>query len=537
MPKVNKIVVGEDSIDLTQTTVVADKLYVGYTALDAKGELIVGTMEGGSGSGGEYNVKSNDNGDGTQTMVITDAGGSGGIDVVPLNVTANGSYTAPDGSAYSPVNVNVSGGGGIPPVDVGVNFIDYDGSVVAVWNTSEVASKSALPENPDHTQDTWYGQPCGLISQGWNWTLDDIKSYIAENPSACLTVGQMYNTDDGKTRLFVKLTDDCLSPRIHCVVEDTGSITVDWGDGTQTTQDGEDNGGQTTYFNEIDHTYQHAGNYIISMSVTERVADFFLSGTNNVCGFFRNVDSDKSLKYAACVECVQVGNVCALNTYACVRFVNMNRVSMPNRSAVLRTSGYEFNMCYSLRSLTIPYAVTSIPTYLVRGCMNLEHFSMGKAASMYSTYTFMESGLKRIAFAKKFTASYTCSFCFELKSAFMSNEFATIPNYTFNQCMSLEKFVIPSTVTSIGTYAFAYTRSLAEITIPEGVTSIGTYAFYYSGLREIHFKSSTPPTLASSYVFSGIPAGYKIYVPKGSLSAYQSATNYPTTTYATYVEE
>lgn len=35
-----------------------------------------------------------------------------GIDVEPLSVTQNGTYSAPTGKAYSPVTVNVSGGGG-----------------------------------------------------------------------------------------------------------------------------------------------------------------------------------------------------------------------------------------------------------------------------------------------------------------------------------------------------------------------------------------------------------------------------------------
>lgn len=37
---------------------------------------------------------------------------SGGVEVEPLQVTENGEYTAPDGKAYSPVSVNVAGGGG-----------------------------------------------------------------------------------------------------------------------------------------------------------------------------------------------------------------------------------------------------------------------------------------------------------------------------------------------------------------------------------------------------------------------------------------
>lgn len=38
-------------------------------------------------------------------------GGGGGITVKSLSVTENGTYTAPTGKAYSPVTVNVSGGG------------------------------------------------------------------------------------------------------------------------------------------------------------------------------------------------------------------------------------------------------------------------------------------------------------------------------------------------------------------------------------------------------------------------------------------
>lgn len=39
-------------------------------------------------------------------------GGGGDITVEALSVTANNTYTAPAGKAYSPVTVNVSGGGG-----------------------------------------------------------------------------------------------------------------------------------------------------------------------------------------------------------------------------------------------------------------------------------------------------------------------------------------------------------------------------------------------------------------------------------------
>lgn len=45
---------------------------------------------------------------------ILDIPTGGDVDIEPLSVTQNGTYTAPTGKAYSPVTVNVSGGGGEP---------------------------------------------------------------------------------------------------------------------------------------------------------------------------------------------------------------------------------------------------------------------------------------------------------------------------------------------------------------------------------------------------------------------------------------
>lgn len=67
--------------------------------------------------GGNYNVESVDNGDGTQTLVITDNTGSGADPVIePLSVTENGTYTVSTGvDGFSPVTVVVPQG---IPIDV-----------------------------------------------------------------------------------------------------------------------------------------------------------------------------------------------------------------------------------------------------------------------------------------------------------------------------------------------------------------------------------------------------------------------------------
>lgn len=53
----------------------------------------------------------------TWAIKIDHGGGGGGVTVEPLSVTANGEYTAPSGKAYSPVSVNVGGGGWVRPSD------------------------------------------------------------------------------------------------------------------------------------------------------------------------------------------------------------------------------------------------------------------------------------------------------------------------------------------------------------------------------------------------------------------------------------
>lgn len=97
---------------------------------------------------------------------------------------------------------------------------------------------------------------------------------------------------------------------------------------------------------------------------------------------------------------------------------------------------------------------------------------------------------------------------------------------------------IPNSVTNIMTNTFFGCRSLSKITVPSGITSIAASAFSGCyGLAEIHFKPETPPTVSNTNAFTNLQTDCKIYVPTGTLSAYTSATNYPSSETYTYVEE
>lgn len=94
-------------------------------------------------------------------------------------------------------------------------------------------------------------------------------------------------------------------------------------------------------------------------------------------------------------------------------------------------------------------------------------------------------------------------------------------------CNILQKAVVGNGVTSIGRNAFYECHSLASVTIPNSVTSIGSNAFYDCyGVKEYHLKPISPPTLSNASAFSSISSDCIIFVPKGSLESYKTATNW-----------
>lgn len=113
----------------------------------------------------------------------------------------------------------------------------------------------------------------------------------------------------------------------------------------------------------------------------------------------------------------------------------------------------------------------------------------------------------------------------------------SLGNYAVNNT-AVKAVQIPDTVTSLGTAVFSGCFGLSSLIIPSSVTTIGANCFQNCyGLGAIHFKAATPPTVSASTAFTNLPTDCKIYVPSGSLSAYTSATNYPSSSTYTYVEE
>lgn len=169
-----------------------------------------------------------------------------------------------------------------------VNFRDYDGTVLYSYTVEEASALTELPLLPTHE---------GLVCQGWNWTLTDIKEMCR-----AVEVGAMYITDDGKTRIYIHLEEEWKSPMIGICLN--GTATVDWGDGTMT-----DTLVGTSVEEEIwtsNHEYVTAGDYVIKLTVDGTAAFSANKLGSIIC--HSNTSSNQDLMYSNFVRKIELGN-------------------------------------------------------------------------------------------------------------------------------------------------------------------------------------------------------------------------------------
>jgi hypothetical protein len=433
------------------------------------------------------------------------------------NITENGTY---DVTNYENAAVNVvnTGGSASDPV----KFIDYDGTILHSYSVSDFMALNTMPSNPSHS---------GLTSQGWNWSLADAKAYLTDYPEAELTIGQMYITDDGKTRLYVHFEECRLHPYLG--ICPNGTVVVDWGDNSATSTL---TGTSLATVQHADHEYASAGDYIITLTVSSGSFAFYgVKNTSHILKKDTSTTANIHHVYTNCLQKVEIGTSASIGDYAFYGCSSLASITIPDGVTSIET--YAFYDCFSLASITIPDGVTSIETYAFYNCYSLASITIPNTVTSIGINAFYGcSSLASITIPDGVTSIGNTAFynCSSLASITIPDGVTSIDSGVFQCCYSLASITIPDGVTSIGFSTFISCYSLASITIPDGVTSIGNTAFSGCyGMAEYHFLSTTPPTLANKNAFSKIQSDCKIYVPVASLSDYQTAANW--STYASYM--
>ena len=432
-----------------------------------------------------------------------------------------------------------------------VNFYDYDGTVVYSFTKAEFLGLSAMPANPAHT---------GLRAQGWNWTIEAAQDYV-EKYGTC-EIGQMYITDDGKTRLYIRIgRSEAYAVHLKFNQSAANGVTVNWGDGSAA-ETAEAAGNV-----EMTHTYAADGDYIITMAVaegcsvrlgtnTQASTTLANAGGSANCFFRQGIRTTGGVTGRDALLALEIGaGVTDIGSGAFNFSTNIRTITIPQEVDHIRS--LSFVGCIMLQAVVVPAGVTEIGDIAFGWCQHATAICLPGGLTAMKTGALRQClAVKRISVPEGVTAlpAYVLS-------ALNAAEVISIPDtiagavglYAFDHCYSVETLNIPVGVTSIGNYAFKCCYNLKHIELPEGVTTIGQGAFsscfgfedfiipstvtkidkfaflYNDGMNTFHVRATTPPTLEAT-AFTETISGLTIYVPYSEdhsiLNAYLEATGW-----------
>nr|MCR5502379.1 leucine-rich repeat domain-containing protein [Lachnospiraceae bacterium] len=131
-----------------------------------------------------------------------------------------------------------------------------------------------------------------------------------------------------------------------------------------------------------------------------------------------------------------------------------------------------FGGCTSLKSVTIPDEITSLPDHAFQGCNCIEEIDLPDSLTAIPDYCFFD--------------------CRALKGLTIPSGVKTIGEYALEYCSSVSELTIPSGITEIRREGLADMKALTEITFEgNGLALIGSYAFRNcTGLNSIDLPDS-----------------------------------------------
>lgn len=384
-----------------------------------------------------------------------------------------------------------------PPKESDINFWDYDGTLLYSWTLAELATKTELPPLPSHD---------GLICQGWNWTLQDIKDAGRE-----LDIGALYITDDGKTRLYVDVDTETWDDFVLNYWQSTrNATTVDWGDGTTPETKNADS------YVEHRHVYASSGSYVITMSVKEGTIMNLGSGSR---GRMLIANSEADGGRCTMLKKVEIGE----------------RVSMITEST--------FYMCSNLRSISVPRGTTAKSYFMIIQATQLRVLIV-EFADTVGRVAYISNNLRAIASAKGAQAgtdAYALASTslrqtnFDLTNALSAASLERVHIKTvngqvrnFSACRSLLEVTIPADATTFVAAAFQGDNALRRVTCLGDIASIPAQVFQRCyPLRFVDLTHCTAvPTLANVNAFDQTHPQLEIRVPASLVAAWKAATNW-----------
>lgn len=441
-----------------------------------------------------------------------------------INITENGTY---DVTNYASANVNVQSGGIPEPTPTSASLFNITGNTITNYTGSD--KDVVIPLSYSKSTRTGFSDGVELLPPDYQYVFGSLYSsalrmmefeYDTNRKTYTSFPGEFYSELENdfpngcfliNAKAITSYGYDFIGNIRYVDININGKLFA----GSNSSQEAYDYIRQ----NNI-RTIQFKGDYVDEIIVDG--TDFPITNMEKEPGYYNEISNLTILDNITSIaegtfgytnldtitidpknpKYISKGN-CLIDKDTNVLIAGSNNSIIPEE--VTSIGSLAFFYCRSLTTLTIPNSVTSIGRRAFDSCSKLTTVTIG------SGVTSLGEG----AFAS----------CGSLTTITIPNSVTTIERAAFDGCTSLTSITIPNSVTSIGYQAFWGCSALTPITIPDTVTNIGAYAFYgCSKLTSMTIKATTPPTLEHTSAIS--TATTKIYIPKGTLSAYQNATNW-----------
>jgi len=417
-----------------------------------------------------------------------------------------------------------SGSGSSTIVDgVTITFVDFDGLILKI-ETVQSGSSATPPTEYEIAQavaaknDEDIGTEAEWIAAG-SIIHDEYLQFHA-------WVGSYTNvTNDGivgatywmgsnlNSHLFITL-DSITGLTINLYVYvSSGTVTVYWGDGTNSVSSG-------TALQTLTKTYSTVGSYRIE-----------IAGLNSDLNFLGGVTYSYPVIDKKCITKAYIGYPGQLGAYSFYGQSYLESVMLSYAGSSEGTGivgGFQY--CLALKCLIIPETYkynTSTGTGF--GYSGLKHAVMECTLVTGGTSLFAYCyNLEYVNITAR--ATQMLSNCYSLRKAILPATLTQINSQMFNLCKGLIEIYIPSSVTTIGTSAFNGCMSLEKVDMPSSVITIGATVFEgCSSLKDIILRSATVVSTGSNsnplYTpSSGCNPLLKIWVPDALVDTYKADT-------------
>lgn len=248
--------------------------------------------------------------------------------------------------------------------------------------------------------------------------------------------------------------------------------------------------------------------------------------------------------FLGCKNTIIPNSVTSIGDQAFLDCQGLTTIEIPNS---VTSIGYmAFGLCTGLTMIEIPNSVMSISNTAFNNCSGLEQIVVAGDNTVFDSRDNCNAiihtdnnqlflGCKNTIIPDNINSIGLYAFygCIDLTSIEIPNSVQTIGNYAFAMS-GLTSIEIPSSVTTIGYEAFVGCADLSLLTIGDAVTLIEGGAFREcTGLTSIISYASVPPTIEIGFSgsFYNVDKTIPVYVPYGTVSAYESASGWNEFTY------